>query len=205
MLSVLINRFVLDIAVNQTSETNHYPEIGMFPSEWIYCFELSCVKVTFHDQPLISYINGYKVAWRKIKRRIWNISPRTHNNLVSNVTDNIDTLIETQMVRFIFNSINHSNNTCKNILRVKLLSVNSTFAANYQYLSYKYGLIEADWFTPLGHLLGKVKKKMLLLHPHPVLCGILMELCGIRDNTSSCDIANNNDIVALINDICTSN
>ena len=151
-----------------------------------------------------SYINGYKVAWRKIKRRIWNISPRTHNNLVSNVTDNIDTLIETRMVRFIFNSINHSNNTCKNILRVKLLSVNSTFAANYQYLSYKYGLIEADWFTPLGHLLGKVKKKILLLHPHPVLCGILKELCGIRDNTSSCDIANNNDIVALINDICTS-
>ena len=31
-----------------------------------------------------SYINGYKVAWRKIKRRIWNISPRTDNNLVSN-------------------------------------------------------------------------------------------------------------------------
>ena len=63
------------------------------------------------------------------------------------------------MVRFIFNSINHSNNTYKNILRVKLLSVNSTFAANYQYLSNKYGLIEADWFAPLDHLLGKVKMK----------------------------------------------
>ena len=47
----------------------------------------------------------------------------------------------------------------QNILRVKLLSVNSTFAANYQYLSYKYGLIEADWFTPLGHLLVKSKRK----------------------------------------------
>ena len=73
------------------------------------------------------------------------------------------------------------------------------------YLSYKYGLIEADWFTPLFHLLGKVKKKMLLLHPHPLLCGILKELCGILDNTSSCDIANNSGIVALINAICTSN
>ena len=77
------------------------------------------------------------------------------------------------------------------------------FAANYQYLSYKYGLIEADWFTPLDHLVGKVKKKMVLLHPQPVLsCGILKELCGIRDNTSSCDIVNNNNIVALINNIC---
>ena len=84
----------------------------------------------------------------------------------------------------------------------KVLSINSTFAAHYQYLSHKYGLIEADWFTPLDHLLGKVKQKMVLLHPQPVLCGIFKELCGIRDNTSSSDIANNSDIVALINDIC---
>ena len=126
---------------------------------------------------------------------------------MSNVTDNIDTLIATRMIRFIFNSINLSNNTCKNILRVKLLSVNSKFVANYQYLSYKYGLIDVDWFKSLDHLLGKVKKKIVLLHPQPILhvCDILKELCAIRDNISSCDIANNNiynDIVALNNDIC---
>ena len=62
-----------------------------------------------------NYINGNEVTWQKNKKRIWNISPRTHNNLMSNVTDNIDTLIETRMVQFIFNSINHSNNTFKNI------------------------------------------------------------------------------------------
>ena len=142
----------------------------------------------------------YKVAWRKIKRGIWNIPPRTHNNLVSNVTDNIDTIIETLMVRFIFNSINHSNSTCKNVLRVKLLSVNFMFAANYQYLSFKFGLTEADWYTSLDHLLGKVKNKIVLLHPQPVLCGVLKELCAIRDNTSLCDIADKHDIVVLIND-----
>ena len=76
---------------------------------------------------------------------IWNIPPRTYNNLVSNVTDNIDAIIETRMVRFLLNSINHSNSKCKNVLRVKLLSANSTFAANYQYLSFKFGLTEADW------------------------------------------------------------
>ena len=152
-----------------------------------------------------NYIKDYKVAWRKIKRRIWNILPRTHNNLVSNVTDNIDTIIETRMVRFIFNSINHSNSTCKNVLRVKLLSVNSTFAANYQCLSFKFGLTEADWYTSLDHLLGKVKKKIALLHPQPVLsvlCGALKELYAVRANLSLCDTADNNDIVVLINDIC---
>ena len=118
-----------------------------------------------------------------------------HNNYVSNVTDNINTIIETRMVRFIFNSINHSNGTCKNVLRVKLLSVNSTFAANYQYLSIKFDLTEADWYTSLEYLLGKVKKKIALLHPQPVLCDVLKELCAIRDNTSLCDIADKSDIV----------
>ena len=122
---------------------------------------------------------------------------------MSNVTDNIDILIETRMVRFIFNSVNDRNNTRQNISSVKLFSVNSTFAANYQYLSYKFGLIEADRYTPLDHLLGNFKKKVVLLHPQPVLCDILKELCAIRDNTSTWDITNNNDIVALINDIMT--
>ena len=101
------------------------------------------------------------------------------------------------MVRFIFNSINHSNSTCKNVLRVKLLSVHSTFAANCQYLSFKFGLTEADWYASLDHLLGKVKKKIALLHPQPVLCGVLKELCAILDNTFLCDIADKHD-----NDIC---
>ena len=50
----------------------------------------------------------------------------------------------------------------QNVLRVKLLSVNSTFAANYQYLSFKFGLTEADWYTSLDHLLGKVKNKNII-------------------------------------------
>ena len=81
------------------------------------------------------------------------------------------------------------------VLRVKLPSANSTLAANYQYLSFKFGLTEADWYTSLDHLLGKVKKKIALLHLQPVLCGVLKELCGIRDNTSLCDIADKHDIV----------
>ena len=34
-----------------------------------------------------------------------------------------------------------------------------SFAANYQYLSFTFGLTEADWYTSLDHLLSKVKKK----------------------------------------------
>ena len=108
-------------------------------------------------------VNQFKVAWRKIKRRIWKIPPRTHNNLVCNITNNIDAMIDKRMVRFIYNSISHSNKTISNLLRVKLLCVNSTFSANYQYLSFKYGLTEADWYINIDHLMGKVRKKMSIL------------------------------------------
>ena len=69
--------------------------------------------------------NQFKVAWKKIKRRIWEIPPRTHNNLVCNITNNIDAIIDKRIIRFIYNSINHGNKT--NILRIKLLFVTIHF------------------------------------------------------------------------------
>ena len=112
-------------------------------------------------------------------------------------------MIDKRMVRFIYNSISHSNKTISNILRIKLLCVNSTFSANYQYLSFKYGLTEADWYINIDHLMGKVRKKMSILYLKSILCNVLMELCAIRDNITTCDIANITDIIAMIEDICT--
>ena len=63
-----------------------------------------------------------------------------------NITNNIDTIIDKRLVRFIYNSINHSNKASSNILRVKLLCVNSTLSSSFQYLSFKYGLTDADWY-----------------------------------------------------------
>ena len=101
------------------------------------------------------------------------------------------------MVRFIYNSISHSNKTSSNILRVKLLCVNSTFSANYQYLSFKYGLTEADWYINIDHLMGKIRKKCLYCIKS-ILCNVLIELCAIRDNITTCGIAS---ITAMIEDI----
>ena len=79
-----------------------------------------------------------------------------------NITNNIGAIIDKCMARFIYNFVNHSNETSSNILRVKLLCViNSTFSANYQYLSFKYGLTEADWYFNIDHLMGKIGKKCL--------------------------------------------
>ena len=40
-------------------------------------------------------------------------------------------------------------------------------------------------------------------YPKSILCNVLMELCAIRNNITTCDIANITDIIAMIEDICT--
>ena len=150
-------------------------------------------------------ITQFKVARRKIIRRIWKIPPKTHSNLVCNITNYIDDVIDKRMVRFIYNSINHSSKTSSHILRVKLLYVNSTFSANFQYLSFMYGLTEADWYINIDLFWGKVRKKISVLYTKPILCNVLMELWAIRDNITTCDIhvASFTDIIVMIEDIYT--
>ena len=65
--------------------------------------------------------------------------------MVCNITNNIDAIIDKRMVRFIYNPIIYNNKTTLVILQGKII-VNLIFSTNYQYLSFKYGLTEADWY-----------------------------------------------------------
>ena len=57
------------------------------------------------------------------------------------------------------------------------------------------------WYINIDQLMGKVRKKMSILYPKPILCSVLKELCAIRDNIATCDIASITDIIAMIEDI----
>ena len=67
-----------------------------------------------------NYVKDFKVAWRKIKRRIWKLPYRTHNAIVHNLSYNIDFQIDTRMIKFIHSCLNHSNIVCKSIVLSKL-------------------------------------------------------------------------------------
>ena len=55
------------------------------------------------------YIKDFKVAWRKIKRRIWRLPYKTHNAIVHRLSYNIDHQLETRMIKFVHLCLNHSN------------------------------------------------------------------------------------------------
>ena len=105
------------------------------------------------------YVDEFKVAWRKVKRRIWRLPSNTHNVIIQNLTYNIDDQLDARMAKFIHMCLNHDNDVCRSISLSKLLCKNSTFASNYSYLSCKYNLSHHDWHLDTSHLIGKVRLK----------------------------------------------
>ena len=55
------------------------------------------------------YIDGFKVAWRKIKRRVWRLPAQAHNTIVHNLTCNVDYQFENRMLKFTHMCLNHHN------------------------------------------------------------------------------------------------
>ena len=97
-----------------------------------------------------SYVDDFKVAWRKVKRRIRKLPCNTPNAIVQNLTYNIDDLFDVRTC------MSNQNDACRFISLSKLLCNNSTFASNYRYLSCKYSLSHHDWHLHMNHLTGKV-------------------------------------------------
>ena len=96
-----------------------------------------------------NYIKGFKVAWRKIKRRIWRLPYRTHNATVHQLSYDIDHQLETRMIKFVHLCLNHCNHVCRSIISSKLLCMKSTFASNYKYLSYRCNISHSDWYEDI--------------------------------------------------------
>ena len=105
-----------------------------------------------------NYVKDFKVAWRKVKQRIWKLPYRAHNAIVHNLSYDIDLQLDTRMLKFVHLGLNHSNNVCKLILLSKLCSLQFTIASNYRYLSSKYIFLTTTGLqNDVSHLIGKVR------------------------------------------------
>ena len=92
-----------------------------------------------------NYIKDFKVAWRKIKRRIWKLPYIVHNAIVYQLSYDIDHQLETRMIKFVHLCLNHCNHVCRLIISSKLHCIKSTFASKYKYLTYRYNIAHDDW------------------------------------------------------------
>ena len=141
-----------------------------------------------------NYVKDFKVAWRKVKRRIWKLPCKAHNAVVHNLSYDIDFQLDTGMLKFVHLGLDHSNNICKSILSSKLCCLQSTFASNYRYLSSKYNISHNDWFTDVSHLISKVRMKFQQNSRSSNEVQPLIELCAIRDGLSTCNTLSHADV-----------
>ena len=147
------------------------------------------------------YIDEFKVAWRKIKRRVWRLPAQAHNTIVRDLTCDVDHQLDNRMLKFIHMCLNHHNKVCRSLLLSKVNCKNSTFTSNYHYLSCKYDLSHSDWYIDTSHLLGKVQMK----RQQEIKCcssRMITELCEIRDGLASCEKITDSNICKLIDSIC---
>ena len=60
-----------------------------------------------------NYVDEFRVARRKIKRRIWRLPNRAHNAIVQNLSYNIDDQLEMNDKKIIHMCLNHDNDVCR--------------------------------------------------------------------------------------------
>ena len=146
------------------------------------------------------YIDEFKVAWRKIKRRVWRLPAQTHNTIVRNLTCDVDHQLDNRMLKPIHMCLNHHNKVCRSLLLSKVNCKNSTFTSNYHYLSCK-GRNYSAMYIDTSHLLVEVEMK----HQEETKCcssRMIIELCEIRDGSASCKKIIDSNICKLIDSIC---
>ena len=66
------------------------------------------------------YIDEFKVAGRKIKRRVWRLHAQAHNTIVNNLTCDVDHQLDNRMLKFIHMCLNHHNQVCRSLLLSKV-------------------------------------------------------------------------------------
>ena len=59
------------------------------------------------------YVDEFKVAWRKVKQRIWRLPRNTHTVIIQDITYNIDDQLDAMMAKFIHMCLNHDNDVCR--------------------------------------------------------------------------------------------
>ena len=73
-----------------------------------------------------NYGKDFKVAWWKIKRRIWRFPYRAHNAIVHQLSYDIDHQLEKRMIKFVHLCLNHFNHVYRSIISSKLHCIKYT-------------------------------------------------------------------------------
>ena len=123
-----------------------------------YCMNLYGSKLFRYND--IKSMELLYVTWRKSIRKIWNISPRSHCNLLYHINscDPIDNIMEKRCIIVIWNLMNSDTILFDRTVKYSLSMPSTTLGENIRYFMFKYGIYMSEWYGPLSVLYGKIQK-----------------------------------------------
>ena len=80
------------------------------------------------------------MAWRKVIRKIFKLSMRTHNYIVCGIVESVNIILDRRIAKYIFNVINFDNIVVTSIINSLIQCESSVFAENYRYIMCNYNI-----------------------------------------------------------------
>lgn len=156
---------------------------------------------SFYGSPLwdlsSTSVENLCIAWRKALRVLWNVSYRTHCNIIEWLSDclPLQAQLKCRFVKFIKNCLSSDNVTVKTVSSQCLYNPMSCAGSNYREITSQCNNVMSD----LNCLLSKHK----MLEQDEIKIHSLKELLQIRDGHVQCDILNQDEVCFIIENICT--
>ena len=142
----------------------------------------------------ISKTDKLQAAYRKCVRNIWNISYRTHNDILLCLTGQICSkhMLLKRFIKFAFNVLNHKSHIIKYIYRNGLTHSKSHFSSNVKIVTAEFNIEVNDLFSEYSTLLiGKVintcKNKCQTVE-NKIKADVIKELVDVRDRRAVCPL-----------------
>ena len=148
-----------------------------------------------------------KVAWRKAIRRIYKISPRTHNKFLPLLCNNmyIEMILEMRIFKFYQSILKSKCSAVKYVARCCLYQSTSNMGNNISNMQIKYSSFVKHIVTNNYNKFRNEVMNNMLADVNTIdeaMAGVCMELIEMRDGMMFSNLSTN-ECMELINEICT--
>lgn len=145
-------------------------------------------------------VNNVCVSWRKALRKVWRLSPMTHCNVITLLSEcyPLDICLKQRFCKFTSNILKYGSVILRSVMKAALKNPFSTFCKNYteisstcdsQDMSLCHMALVIRWYDTVP---SDCKNKI----------GVLHDMIDVRDEWKKCDVLNIDEVHDIIEDIC---
>ena len=155
-------------------------------------FMLYCC--TYYGAPLWSLqsnnVAKVCIAWRKALRRIWNVSPRTHCDVICLLSESIplEICMKQRFLKFIYKAFEHSSPLICSVAKLAMNNPWSSSGQNYCEIIYEYtvDLLCTDSHIAVNYMCNRWWDNVSVEMMSDV--SVLLEMIMVRNRMMTCDL-----------------